>query len=280
MSYIQWRVRGDGYCPEGEVILEKSVPAGQYEITGFGPGLPNGVKPMSPVKDDLVRVPDTISDVVLKEIEQFQGLKAQYKAHGAVHKRGFLLYGPPGTGKTCTIWQIADESVAKFGAIVIHCQSIGHLTGVMQHIRGIEPVRPLVVMMEDVDSIANEQEERLLDMLDGKTAVDGVAFIATTNYLSRLPSRLRNRPSRFDRIVKVGAPTEAHRIAYLKSRHMELEPKQLKQWLKDTDGWSLAHVKELILSTQVLAVSYKEAIKRIGSMHKEALEEAKQEENN
>lgn len=278
-SFTQWRIRGGGYCPEGEVILRKNIPAGQYDLTGFGPGLPLGLQPLNPVKDDLVRVKDTVSDQIVSEIKHFQTLGPQFRAHGVTHKRGYLLYGPPGSGKTCTLHQVAEDAVNMFGAIVIFNSSVQHVTNVLKSVRSIEQTRPIVIMMEDVDSIVESgAEEMLLDLLDGKNTVDNVVFIGTTNYLTQLPPRIRNRPSRFDRVVKIDVPSKPHRKAYIESRKLQLSATEMERWLRDTEGFSLAHIKELILSTQVLGLDYIEARNRIRSMAEEAAKEAAEAE--
>jgi hypothetical protein len=54
-----------------------------------------------------------------------------------------------------------------------------------------------------VDAMLREgQEERLLSFLDGKTQIDHVLFMATTNYPERLDQRFRARPSRFESLSK------------------------------------------------------------------------------
>lgn len=279
MSFIQWRQYGDVFEPEEKVILHEHIEPGQYTITQLGQGRPLALQRINPITDDLVRIKDTVSDQVLVEIDEFLGLRDRYKQHGAVHKRGFLLYGPQGTGKTCTLRQIAEQAVDRFGAIVIDHTMPHAFAQVMSSTRQIEETRPIVCMMEDVDNIAAHAEEQLLELLDGKNAIDGVVFVGTTNYMSSLSPRIRNRPSRFDRIIRIGAPSAEHRLAYLESRHTTLSDDEKVKWVLDTDGFSLAHLKELVLSVQVLGVKYREALDRISGMARDAQEEAEREES-
>jgi len=275
--YIQWRVLETGFCPEGVVTLMDRIEPGQYTVTAFGPGRPLGLAPIEPVTDKLVRVPGAIPDLVIKEIELFQKMGRRYAKHGAVHKRGYLLYGPPGTGKTVVIWQIAEEAIEKFGAIVIHCPSAPHVMAVAPLVRMVEgDERPMVIMMEDIDKqIHGGNEEEVLELLDGKSTPSNVVFIATTNYLQHVPPRIRNRPSRFDRIIRVGLPDANYRRAYIESRNVRLSGDEMKMWLDDTEKFSIAHIKELVLSTQVLGVEYKEALERVAMMADEAEREEK-----
>ena len=46
--------------------------------------------------DDLLRFPDSVSDKILAEITQFWGKGEQFREHGFLHRRGYLLHGPAG----------------------------------------------------------------------------------------------------------------------------------------------------------------------------------------
>ncbi|HVC97477.1 MAG TPA: AAA family ATPase [Pirellulales bacterium] len=51
----------------------------------------------------------------------------------------------------------------------------------------------------------------MLAQLDGLVENDGLIFIATTNDLTAIDPALRERPSRFDVVMKIGLPTLAAR---------------------------------------------------------------------
>jgi SpoVK/Ycf46/Vps4 family AAA+-type ATPase len=272
-GFTQWRQYGGSFMPEQDIQLAPETGAGQFETCSFGMGQPSGIKRVAPATDEIVRVKDTESDQIVKEISQFWLLGEKYQKHGITHKRGFLLYGPPGSGKTCTIWQVADEVIEKHQAAVIHGQHVGQITQVLQSIRQIEPDRKIIVVMEDIDQIVYQDEEGLLDLLDGKNQIDGVVYIATTNYLKRLPSRIRNRPSRFDRVVKVGKPSAHFRTEYIRSRNTDLSDEEITKWVVDTEGLSLAHIKELLVGTKVLGIAYDEVLGRVKEMSRLAEKE-------
>jgi len=111
--------------------------------------------------------------------------------------------------------------------------------------------------------LSDGREERLLSLLDGKTQIDHVLFIATTNYPERLDQRLRARPSRFDRVEVIAAPSGEVRRAYLKKRVPDLSAVEIDDWIALSEGFSIAHLKELVLAVRCLGVDLNDAAKRI-----------------
>jgi SpoVK/Ycf46/Vps4 family AAA+-type ATPase len=114
--------------------------------------------------------------------------------------------------------------------------------------------------------------------------------LATTNYPELLGSRIVNRPSRFDKRIKIGHPNAESRKIYLK--HLICDHKKAKEeglttekkrneyvlnkakdlgidlelWVKDTKEFSIAHLKELFIATVILGDNYEDAITTLRSM--------------
>ena len=93
-------------------------------------------------------------------------------------------------------------------------------------------------------------------------------IMATTNYPEDLDDRIINRPSRFDRIEQIGMPSAGQRKIYLIEKSKSLSLEQIDQWVEDTDDFTLAHLKELILGVEVFDISYDEILTRLKSMRK------------
>jgi len=83
-------------------------------------------------------------------------------------------------------------------------------------------------------------------------------FLATTNYPEKLGSRILNRPSRFDKKFFIAMPNRLAREMFIRSR-LENES-EIQKWADDTDGLSIAHIKELFVATKILGDSYDEAL--------------------
>jgi SpoVK/Ycf46/Vps4 family AAA+-type ATPase len=75
------------------------------------------------------------------------------------------------------------------------------------------------------------------------------------------------RPSRFDKRILIGMPNAQSRRMYLKKK-LEGHKVNLDKWVEDTDGMSLAHLKELVVAVTILDNDYEEAISVLKDMNK------------
>ena len=212
----------------------------------------------------VLRFPGSPTDAVVAELEDFWTKGAVFDKHGLPHKRGILLWGPPGSGKSCTIQLIARDVIERGGLVLEFSSSF---LSAYRTLRAVEPERPIVVLMEDLDSVITPQNESgILNVLDGIGEMTKVAFIATTNYPEKLVDRIINRPSRFDRKVLIGHPSEPSRVVYLESLGLEGDEVDVQRWAKDTEGFSLAHLKEMFVAVVILGNSYAATLKQLRSM--------------
>lgn len=258
----QYSLYGGGFLPTQETIGE--LPAGVYELQHAQGRWFFKARTIS--KDKLLVLPDSRSEEVVNEIERFWNLKDRFKKYGLVHKRGFLLWGPPGSGKTCTVTLVMDKLVKK-GGIAILCSEPGVTSMLLASLREIEPERPVTVVLEDIDAIIEKNDESaVLNLLDGEKSISNVVFLATTNYPEKLDGRVTNRPSRFDRVVKIGMPNDAARRIYLESRQLDLSPEEIGRWVEASKGFSIAHIKELVVNVMCLENDFGETIERLRGM--------------
>lgn len=227
-----------------------------------------------PVKTEgLLRFPQTNSDRVVKEIQNFWDKEDIFREYKLTYKRGIILWGPPGSGKSCTIQLIMKDVVEREG-IVIKFTNPGLFLEGMRVFREIEKETPCVILMEDIDSTLEMWDEsQVLNILDGVDQIERTVFLATTNYPERLGARILNRPSRFDKRFKICHPNAESRLMYFK--HLIGDQKiaelsiNLKKWVKDTEKFSIAHLKELFVAVVILGDDYKESIETLGSMKEE-----------
>ena len=262
MQFIQWTTPdNETFFPAGQVVCD--LPPGYYTVdTSY-----NGIffKKKQIKNEGLLRFPDSSSDAVINEISRFWGLRDRFVESSISHKRGILLYGPPGSGKTSTLRVVVEDLVNNHKGIVLEwCGSELFLSG-YNIIRGIHPELPIIVMMEDVDALFEGYNgSSTLNILDGVHKIDRILFLATTNHPEKLGSRIINRPSRFDKRFLIGMPNAESRKMYLESKG--IKDNELKQWVEDTDGLSIAHLKELYVANKILGDDYSQAISTIKEM--------------
>jgi SpoVK/Ycf46/Vps4 family AAA+-type ATPase len=262
-----WSIsKGDEFAPSFSTIPK--VPAGLYEI-GWNPPLSSHVLKKLPVNtDELYELPSDEIKNILEDIEQFWTRREIYRQYNFIHKRGILLYGAPGCGKSGIIQLCVKHIIEKMNGIVINIKDedeIRYFSEFISTIRKIEPTRPLIVILEDIDSLAGEDSystTKLLNILDGIKQIENVVYIATTNYPEKLQERITNRPARFDRRYQVEMPSIEIRRAYLNSKLSEEDLKgiDIDLWLKSTEDMSLSHLKELVISVIVMGKDFKDAI--------------------
>lgn len=270
-QYVQWSSSdGSVFLPASKTV--RLLPPGVYEVdANANTGL---FFEKIPVKTEgLIRFPDTNSNKVVSEIQKFWEREDVFRQYELMYKRGIILYGPPGSGKSCTV-QLVMEDVVKRGGIVIQFWEPNIFMDGLRVLRKIQPKVPVVAIMEDLDSlIETYNESEILNILDGVNDVDRVVFLATTNYPNKLGHRVMNRPSRFDKRFRIGFPSRKSRRIYFENligdeKIAELNI-DLDKWVKDTDKFSIAHLKELFVAVVILGDSYKDAIKTLKEMKEE-----------
>lgn len=79
-----------------------------------------------------------------------------------------------------------------------------------------------------------------------------ILFLATTNYPERLDRRFIERPSRFDTIKHIEQPSPSSRREFLKAKEPSLSPTELDEWVELSAGFSIAHLKELVIAVKCL----------------------------
>jgi len=251
------------------------VPAGIYEVV-WNRQLNQHTLKKQPFKtDELYQLPSYEIMDILRDIQNFWDRKDKYKEYNFVHKRGILMYGEPGCGKSGIIQLIAKQLIENDGIIInIKDQDdVDYFMDFIATFRKIEPNRPLIVLLEDIDSIAGENSHstsRLLNILDGVKQIEDVVYIATTNYPEKLQDRITNRPSRFDRRYKVELPNDEIREAYIRHKLNEEDIKgiDVQEWVKRTEGMSLSHLKEVVISTIVMGREFEEVMENLEGLKK------------
>lgn len=262
-----WAKQGVSFFPCDEAVKEL-LPA-QYEICSSQSA---GIyfKQVNSKFDELIQLPDSASEAIVEAVASFWKKEAHFRKFGFLWKRGILLWGPPGSGKTCTLQQVSQHIIDN-GGIAVYATHPATTAAGLGIMRRIEPERPIVVMMEDLDAmIASYGEPDVLALLDGELQIDNVVFIATTNYPERLDKRIVNRPSRFDIVKLIDMPNEEARRVYLTTKN-----KRLQEATVTCKACSGTAVKEIVVTPAVEFVPGVEAVEGV-----QEVIEVKDEEGN
>lgn len=240
-----WAALGDAFFPCEQAVAK--LDAGQYTIDySHDRGVFFAKKEVN--LDDLLILPDSATEAVLAEIGEFWKREEIYRKYRYLWKRGILLWGPPGSGKTTTV-QLISKRIVELDGIAVYVSNPKLAATGLKYLRKIEPKRPVVVMLEDLDTVVNQFEGELLALLDGELQIDNVVFVATTNYPEKLDPRIVNRPSRFDLVKKVPMPNAAARRLYLLNREPSFE--KTFRSVEDSEGLKKSIVEREALSNHI-----------------------------
>ena len=213
LTGTMWAKRGDSFYACEEAVKELS--AGFYVIQMTDQGL--YFNKTNPVTDELIEIPNDATSVILHHLETFWESKKVYEEHNVIWKRGILLHGDPGCGKTSTI-HLVSQNVINRNGIVIFASNPRATAAALRVFRTIEKDRPILLIMEEIETIAEHHESELLSLLDGEIQVDNIVVVATTNHIARLGKRIVDRPRRFDVIEHISSPDEYARRYFIENK--------------------------------------------------------------
>jgi energy-coupling factor transporter ATP-binding protein EcfA2 len=271
-KFTQWAIHNGGKFSPTLSTTEK-LEAGFYEV-GYDSNTGHYLEKKDVNTDELYELPSAELMDIIEDIEKFWNRKHKYKEYNFIHKRGILLYGEPGCGKSAIIQLCTKQLTQTMGGIVINVTNGDQLdwySKMIGKLRQVEPERPLVVIFEDIDAIASEGSwttSMILNLLDGIKQIDNVVYIATTNHPDKLEDRITNRPSRFDRRYEVELPNEDVRRAYIQNKLSDEDLKKINidMWITESDGFSLAHMRELVISVITMDNSFEDTVARLKGM--------------
>lgn len=162
--------------------------------------------------------------------------------------RGQIYMGPPGTGKTLSGRLIKNKVNATFIWVGgKQAYYYGGTNAVLQAFELAKDLAPAVIFMEDID--ASLHSGHAIDVLktemDGIGRSSGILTVLTTNHPKSFPEALLDRPGRFHDVLKFDLPSGDIRLKMMRKWLPDAEEKTLLDTVKDTDGYSGAHVYEL-----------------------------------
>jgi hypothetical protein len=189
-------------------------------------------------------------------------------------KRGLLLHGKPGTGKTYTAKWLA-QSLEDVTTILISGDQLQLVKECCQLARMLAPA---LVIMEDVDLIAAERDEKrhpayqitlhqLLNEMDGLASNTEVLFLLTTNRPEAIEPAIAARPGRIDQAIEFPLPDAGcrRRLLALYGRGLVLSLEDPDRVIARTEGASPAFIQELVRKAALVAAE--EGAAPDGSLH-------------
>jgi len=183
----------------------------------------------------------------------------EWSKYGIPLRRGILLAGEPGTGKTiiCRALMAVAEGITCITTSSYTLDDDDYITELYEL---AEDLSPCIVFIEDIDLIGQNRMEfgyqrgpallSLLSVMDGVEEQREVVTIATTNCLDTLDKALSERPSRFDRVIKLSRPSIEQRIELVRRlcEKIPLDDETQEYIAGKTENCTPAQLQEIIYS--------------------------------
>jgi hypothetical protein len=218
-------------------------------------------------------LPEATMALIDRNTRRFFQHAAALRRSGRSVKRGLLLHGKPGTGKTHTARWLAG-TMEGVTTILMAGEQLYLIKQCCQLARMLQPA---LVIMEDVDLVASQRDERrhpasqvtlhqLLNEMDGLTSEAEVIFILTTNRPDAIEPALAARPGRIDQAIEYPLPDAdcRRRLLELYGRGLALELAEPERLVARTEGASPAFIQELLRKAALIAAEERSA--RNGSL--------------
>ena len=212
------------------------------------------------VARDQVVLPSDVIDGIERQVLGVARHAPRLLASGQHLRRGVLLYGVPGTGKTHTVRYL----LGRLPGVTVVLLSGRALRMISQACSVARTLQPAVVVVEDVDLIAEERGHNLgenpllfelLNEMDGLGSDIDVTFLLTTNRADLLEEALAARPGRVDHAAELPVPDAAARARLLRlyQGRLDLALADRDTVIARTEGVTASFIKELLRRAALVA---------------------------
>jgi Cdc6-like AAA superfamily ATPase len=213
--------------------------------------------------DSIIDLPSPEYNQVVSEMEFFlrPETRKKFAETGYLYKRSALLHGLPGTGKTCIVNRVCKR-VVDSGGVVLFVEDPRILRNAYEALDAIQPEVLTMVILEEIDYMIDRGwEQHLLSVLDGEVQKQNVMYLATTNFIGKIPPRIR-RPGRFSSVIQVNYPNADARKVYFELKLGRGFPK-MTEWVEKTNNLSVDDLKECVQAVYILEQNLDAVVKRL-----------------
>lgn len=213
--------------------------------------------------DKILDLPSEEFTRVVGEMKQFLDpvTKAKFLDMGFLYKRSALLFGKPGTGKTVIVNRIMQEVIGS-GGICLFVDDPRVLSMAYDALDDLQPNTTVLTVLEEFDGMIKRYgEDDLLSILDGEIQKQNVMYLATTNYIDKIPKRMI-RPGRISSVIEVHFPSAHARTVYF-SNKLGGKVNNLQEFIDKTSGLSVDELKEVVQSVYIFGNHIDEVVARI-----------------
>jgi hypothetical protein len=218
------------------------------------------------VARDQVVLPPHVIDGIERQVLGVARHAPRLLASGQHLRRGVLLYGVPGTGKTHTVRYLLGR-LPGVTVVILSGRALGMISDACSVARTLQPA---VVVVEDVDLIAEERGQHLgenpllfelLNQMDGLGSDIDVTFLLTTNRADLLEEALAARPGRVDHAAELPVPDAAARLRLLRlyQGRLELDLTDPDTVIARTEGVTASFIRELLRRAALVAAEQDQA---------------------
>lgn len=214
------------------------------------------------------------NQLILDTVEAFfkEGIKESVEKMGFIHKLGILMYGKQGTGKSAIMNSVSKYMIDYNNAIIIYCNNYRTFEGGIPLAKQIRQIQdnPIIFIADEFDIYVKDFESDLKNFLDGKDSIPNSLFLAATNYIDKIPSTLKQRPSRFKLVVEIFGIEDKRVMKDIMTKlSNQLEPslytdEELETLFDDTNSITIDEIKQMALDKLTDTVIPKQTKSKIG----------------
>lgn len=238
-----------------------NIPSGLYNIISTQEsGI--GLSKVEYSTDDIFLLSGIPYTTIINDLATFWNSIDKFNMLKLKPYRGILLYGEAGCGKSSLIYKLIEE-IKTFNGVVIQFHEPTSWLNILPVLRALESNRPIICVIKNLDKILSRfGEDNFQYFLESIHSVSNIVYIATTNNINAIPYRIRNSPSQFDAIYEITKPNATARREYLKKKLANAKQKKYKldQLVEDTDGFTMAHLREFFVSIFVFNKDYERTV--------------------